>query len=91
MQNKNGSLLFSPTDLIRFMESPFASWMERLRVQVPALATPDPLTEDASTLPNSIKELGPAQHLPPNRIQRLQLLKTEGLERLIIREFLLGS
>ena len=45
MQNKNGNLLFSPTDLIRFMESPFASWMERLHLEVPALA-------------NSIKELG---------------------------------
>jgi hypothetical protein len=58
MQNKKRGLLLSPTDLIRFMESPFASWMERLHREVPALATPDPLTEDASTPPNSIKELG---------------------------------
>ena len=32
------------------MESPFASWMERLHLEVPALATPDPLTEDAKLI-----------------------------------------
>lgn len=28
--DKMGELVYSPTDLIRFMESPLASWMERL-------------------------------------------------------------
>ena len=32
MQLRNGALLFSPTDLITFMDSPFASHMERWRL-----------------------------------------------------------
>ena len=32
MQLRNGALLFSPTDLITFMEPPFASHMERWRL-----------------------------------------------------------
>ena len=50
MQTKNGSILFSPTDLIRFMESPFASWMQLYYLLDPTFATPDPLTEDAKLI-----------------------------------------
>jgi hypothetical protein len=39
MQNKNGGLLLSPTDLIRFMESPFASWMELDHLLDPTFAS----------------------------------------------------
>lgn len=35
MQKKNGLLIFSPTDLTRFMESPFASWMDRFAIEQP--------------------------------------------------------
>ena len=34
-RNQNGMLIYSPSDLMRFMESPFASWMERLRLDRP--------------------------------------------------------
>src|ERR1019366_3229320 len=34
---KDGTLFYSPTDLIRFMESPFATWMERFNLEFPAL------------------------------------------------------
>ncbi len=50
MQNKNGGLLLSPSDLIRFMESSFASWMELHHLVDPAFASRDPLTEDAKLI-----------------------------------------
>jgi hypothetical protein len=30
MKREQGRLLFSPSDLVRFVQSPFASWMQRL-------------------------------------------------------------
>ncbi len=40
MHKKQGKLVFSPTDLTRFMESPFASWMDRYALEYPEL-TPE--------------------------------------------------
>ena len=42
-----GHLIFSPTDLIRYLASPFASWMERCYLETPRTVTPDEDTEDA--------------------------------------------
>ncbi len=36
-----GRIVFSPSDLITFLESPFASWMDRLALERPGTATPD--------------------------------------------------
>ncbi|MCA9087260.1 MAG: TM0106 family RecB-like putative nuclease [Planctomycetaceae bacterium] len=41
MKVTDGTLWFSPTDLIRYMESPFASWMDRLHLERPGRLTPD--------------------------------------------------
>ncbi|HWA25958.1 MAG TPA: TM0106 family RecB-like putative nuclease [Lacunisphaera sp.] len=41
-----GKMVYSATDLIRFMESPFASWMERLSKEQPDLVKPDAETEE---------------------------------------------
>ena len=41
MQKIQNQLLFSPTDLTRFMESSFASWMSRLYLEHPDRVTPD--------------------------------------------------
>ena len=41
MQRRSGQLIFSPGDLCRFFESPFASWMDRLRVERPGTEVPD--------------------------------------------------
>ena len=41
-----GQLQFSPADIVRFLESPFASWMERLRLKRPAQVTPDEDSEE---------------------------------------------
>ena len=38
MQLRNSTLLFSPSDLITFMESPFASHMERWRLHDPGIS-----------------------------------------------------
>jgi len=38
MYKKNGCLYFSPSDLTRYMESPFASWMDRFAIEAPDLA-----------------------------------------------------
>jgi predicted RecB family nuclease len=47
MKRENNALLFSPSDLVRFVQSPFASWMERLCLEDPENKklkdTPDPL------------------------------------------------
>lgn len=41
-----GSLRYSPSDLIRFMASPYASWLDRFHLEHPGQLTPDPVTED---------------------------------------------
>ena len=41
-----GRILYSPSDLIRFSESPFASWMDRLFLEDPSALQPDEASED---------------------------------------------
>jgi uncharacterized protein len=41
MQRRDGHLVYSPGDLCRFFESPFVSWMDRLRVERPGTVEPD--------------------------------------------------
>jgi len=41
MQKEQNRLIYSPSDLTRFMESPFASWMDRLYREHPDRVTPD--------------------------------------------------
>lgn len=45
MKIRNGQRVYSPSDLIVFMESPFASWMDRLRLEDPEAARRDEPTE----------------------------------------------
>ena len=46
MERINGRHIFSPTDLCTFMESRFASWMDRCNLDFPGKLTPDEPTED---------------------------------------------
>jgi len=46
MRKTDSGLLYSPTDLIRFMESPFVSWMDRLRLEEPDKYKPDEESEE---------------------------------------------
>ncbi|MBL8872645.1 MAG: TM0106 family RecB-like putative nuclease [Planctomycetaceae bacterium] len=46
MRRKNGELIFSPSDLTRFNESLFASWMERFDLEQPGTFTKDSATDE---------------------------------------------
>jgi predicted RecB family nuclease len=46
MKKRDGQLIFSPTDLIRYLASPFASWMERYHLENPDAVKPDEESED---------------------------------------------
>ena len=50
MQRRSGQLIFSPGDLCRFFESPFASWMDRFRVERPGAEVPDEVAPDQKLL-----------------------------------------
>ena len=41
MHFANGSVVYSPSDLITFVESEYASWMDRLNLERPGFAVPD--------------------------------------------------
>ena len=46
MRKLSGKLLYSPSDLIRYVASPYSSWMDRYHLENPGTLTPDPETED---------------------------------------------
>ncbi len=46
MKKNSGQLLYSPSDLLRYLASPFASWMDRYHLENPGAVTPDVPTED---------------------------------------------
>jgi predicted RecB family nuclease len=46
MYKENGQLVFSPSDLVRFMESPYSCWMERYHLEFPGILQPDEPTPE---------------------------------------------
>jgi uncharacterized protein len=58
MYLKSGQLYYSPSDLTRFMESPFASWMDRFSAEYPGLA---PSQDPENGLMKALAEKGYAQ------------------------------
>ena len=46
MKKRSSKLLYSPSDLIRYLASPFASWMDRYYLENPGEITPDEDSED---------------------------------------------
>jgi hypothetical protein len=40
-KNSTGQLLYSPSDLVRYLSSPFASWMDRYNLEHPGVVAPD--------------------------------------------------
>jgi predicted RecB family nuclease len=46
MKKQSGKMIYSPSDLVRFATSPFASWMDRYYLENPEKVTPDKETED---------------------------------------------
>jgi uncharacterized protein len=45
-KSRDGQLVYSPTDLVRFYLSPFASWMDRHEVERPGTLQPDAESEE---------------------------------------------
>ena len=46
MKKQAGNLIYSPSDLVRYLASPFASWMDRYYLEHPDAITPDEASED---------------------------------------------
>jgi predicted RecB family nuclease len=46
MKRQSGKVVYSPSDLIRYVKSPFASWMDRYYLENPGTITPDQESED---------------------------------------------
>jgi predicted RecB family nuclease len=46
MKKLSGSVVYSPSDLVRYFASPFASWMDRYHLERPGEVKPDEETED---------------------------------------------
>ena len=45
-KQQSGQLIYSPSDLVHYVTSPFASWMYRYHLENPRAVTPDGETED---------------------------------------------
>ena len=46
LKNQAGDIIFTPSDLIRYLSSPFSSWMDRYHLECPGQLEPDTATED---------------------------------------------
>lgn len=53
MKKISDQLVFSPSDLILYLSSPFASWMDRYHLENRGLVTPDLATEEARLIAKS--------------------------------------
>src|SRR2546426_10814747 len=53
MQKRGDQLIYSPSDLIRFLDSPYASWMERLHLEFPDRVQPDEETAEQILVANT--------------------------------------
>ncbi len=52
-KDSSGQLRYSPSDLVRYLASPFASWMDRYHLENPTAVTPDESTDDAQLIAQS--------------------------------------
>ena len=50
MKKQADSIIYSPTDLIRYLASPFASWLDRYHLENPGAIRPDEQTEEEKLL-----------------------------------------
>src|SRR5438105_898158 len=50
MKKESDSIIYSPSDLIRYLASPFASWLDRYNLENPGALTPDEQTEEQELL-----------------------------------------
>ena len=52
-KESSGQLRYSPSDLVRYLASPFASWMDRYHLESPGAVSPDEQTDDAQLIAQS--------------------------------------
>src|SRR5207253_87653 len=50
MKKESGTIIYSPSDLIRYLASPFASWLDRYYLENPGQITPDEQTDEQKLL-----------------------------------------
>jgi predicted RecB family nuclease len=50
MKKESDSIIYSPSDLIRYLASPFASWLDRYNLENPGKIKPDEETEEQTLL-----------------------------------------
>src|SRR6478735_1515871 len=50
MKKDSGTIIYSPSDLIRYLASPFGSWLDRYRLEGLGEITPDEQTEEEKLL-----------------------------------------
>ena len=50
MKKQSGIIIYSPSDLIRYLASPFASWLDRYHLENPDAIAPDEQTEEEELL-----------------------------------------
>src|SRR6266566_1067501 len=51
MRKESGTIVYSPSDLIRYLVSPFGLWLHRYDLENPGAITPDQETEEEIVLP----------------------------------------
>lgn len=69
-KHRDGTLIYSPSDLVRFQGSPFATWMDRFALERPGVVTPD----EADDQDRLVLDLGVAHER-----RYLGTLRTRGL------------
>src|SRR5436305_984256 len=50
MKKKSGTIVYSPSDLIRYLASPFASWLDRYELENRGTIIPDEQSEEERLL-----------------------------------------
>src|SRR5947199_3333129 len=50
MKKESDSIIYSPSDLIRYLASPFASWLDRYHLENPGALTRDEQAEEEELL-----------------------------------------
>ena len=52
-KQRSGEVVYAPSDLVRYVASPFASWMDRYHLENPGAVTPDEDAEEAKLIAQS--------------------------------------
>ena len=50
MKKESGTIIYSPSDLIRYLASPFASWLDRYELENRGTIIPDEQSEEERLL-----------------------------------------